>query len=267
MRPSIALTFLALAAIDSAFSQTPPSFEVASVKPSENLTTGRTGPTRIHGGPGSSDPGLAVFENADLFGLVTMAYGVKRYQLSAPDWVSTTKFNISARVPQGTTTDQYRLMLQSLLAERFKLTVHHEQKEMRIYELVVAKTGLKLKESGPEPVDDTEQGLQPAPPRAGPPPGFRGPFHMSLPKISIAQFAALLSGALDEPIEDKTGLKALYEIEFRAMVGATPVESDQANSPPSILDAVQGLGLRLEPKKSLTDVLVIDHMEKTPTEN
>jgi uncharacterized protein (TIGR03435 family) len=266
------IAFAVLAAAGARTTQAQPAFEAASVKPSPPPVPGRGAAPVVRGGPGSSDPGLATFENVDLFSLVTMAYGVKRYQLSAPDWLSSARFNISARVPPGATTEQYRLMLQGLLAERFKLAVHRERKELQVYELVVGKNGSKIKESPKEPAVDpavpVNDGLQPPPPRAGPPPGYHGPVNMTLTKLSMERFAALLSGLLDQPVEDHTGLNGNYDGQLHALVGSNPPDIDAANSPPGILDAVQEqLGLRLVPNKGLVDVLVIDHMEKTPSEN
>jgi len=268
-RQPAAIVLIAVASLEAAHSQTAqsqPAFDVASVKPAPPPAPGR-GATVVGGGPGSSDPGLATLENIDLFSLVTMAYGVKRYQLSAPEWLSTARFNITARVPQGATTDQYRLMLQALLAERFKLALHRDHKEIQIFELVVGKNGPKMKESAVDPAAAANDGLQPPPPRAGPPPGFHGPLNLALTKQSMERFAALLSGLFDQPVENNTGLTGSYDIQLRALVGSNPPDIDAANSPPSLLDAVQELGLKLEPKKGLVDILVIDHVEKTPTEN
>ena len=73
---------------------------------------------------------------------------------------------------------------------------------------------------------------------------------------------------LDEPVANSTGLTGIYDLNLHALVGSIPADTETANSPPGILDAVQEqLGLKLVPKKSLTDVLIIDHMEKSPTEN
>jgi uncharacterized protein (TIGR03435 family) len=238
-----------------------PRFEVASIRPADS------GATRIHGGPGSSDPGLATFENVDLFSLATMAYGIKRHQLSAPDWMSTARFNITARVPAGATTDDYRLMLQGLLADRFKLALHYEQKEMQISELVVAKNGPKLKESAPGATGPPEDGLQP-PSHTGLPPGFHGAVNLVLAKASIDKLAALLSGLFEQPVIDRTGLTGRYDITLHALAGSNPPNADTADAPPPIIDALQEqLGLKLVLKKSVVDVLVVDHIEKTPTEN
>ncbi len=242
-----------------------PRFEAASIKPAPPPAPGiRT----IHGGPGSSDPGLATLENIDLFSLTTMAYGIRRYQLVAPDWMSTARFNITARIPAGATVDDYRLMLQGLLSERFKLTLHHDQKEIQIAELVVGKNGPKLKQSPPDPTPPPENGLQPPSPRAGPPPGYHGAINLNLPKISMERFAALLSGLYDQPVIDSTGLTGRYDITLHALVGSNPPSVDAPNAPPPLIDAVQEqLGLKLVSKKAPVDVLVVDHMEKTPTEN
>jgi len=250
----------------SAFGQ--PAFEVASIKASPPQVMGVPMRTGVRGGPGSSDPGLVTMENMDLFSLVAMAYGLQRHQLVAPDWLGSTRFSISARVPQGATVDQYRLMLQNLLAERFRLTVHRDRKEMAMYDLVVAKNGPKMKaapvESGP-PVPD---GLQPPLPRAGPPPGYHGPANMTLPSVPMDRFAASLAGFLGVPILDRTGLAGNYEIRLRAMIGAQAAASDAADAPPEVFTAIQDqLGLRLVPRKDLVDVLVVDHIEKTPTDN
>ena len=257
----IVLAIAALASSGVAYAQT--TFEAASIK----LAPGGGAPV-VRGGPGSSDPTLASFENIDLFSLVSMAYGVKRYQLLASEWLSMSRFEISARVPQGATVDQYRLMLQNLLAERFKLATHHDRREMQTYELVVAKSGSKLKESAIDPAATVNDGLQPPPFRAGPPPGYHGRFNMALTKESMEKFAAYLSGLLDEPVTDNTALTGHYDMRLQALVGSNPPAADGVDSPPSLLDAVQAqLGLRLTPKKDMVDILVVDHMEKTPTEN
>jgi uncharacterized protein (TIGR03435 family) len=265
--PAIRMTTLILAglAIASAISGQP-RFEVASIRPATPPAPG-AGTSRIHGGPGSSDPGLATFENVDLFSLTTMAYGIRRHQLSAPDWLSTTRFDITARVPPGATTEDYRLMLQGLLAERFKLTLHHEQKEIQVAELVVAKNGPKLKESPPDATPPVENGLQP-PSQASLPPGFHGAVNLVLVKAPMERLASLLSGLFDQPVIDSTGLTGRYDITLHALAGSNPPNADTANAPPPIIDAIQEqLGLKLVSKKSVVDILVIDHMEKTPTPN
>ena len=127
-QPIAGTTLAVFASLGLAHGQTadaPPAFEVASVKPSPLPPPGQYPRPLVRGGPDSSDPGMATFENFDLASLVTMAYDIPRYRLSAPDWLPTSKFEITAKIPPGTTRPQYRLMLQNLLAERFKLALHH----------------------------------------------------------------------------------------------------------------------------------------------
>jgi uncharacterized protein (TIGR03435 family) len=123
-----------------------PSFEVASIKPAPPPVDGRM-MIRMGGGPGSADPGRIDWVNVALRQMIVKAYGIKDYQLTAPEWMSSARFNVDAKIPPNTTEDQLNLMLQGLLAERFGLKIHREQKELPIYALVVGKNGPKLKES------------------------------------------------------------------------------------------------------------------------
>jgi uncharacterized protein (TIGR03435 family) len=202
--------------------------------------------------------------NVDLLSLVAMAYGLYRYQLSAPDWLASTHVDISARMPQGIDADQYRRLLQTMLAERFHLAIHHESREMKIYNLTIAKDGPKMKPS-PNPSVD---GLQPPPLRPLPPPGYHGPAFLNIAAISMPRFAGYLSGFLDGPIHDSTGLEGDYEIKFRAGFGGTSSEPTANSSSLSIFDALpEQLGLRLVPKKEQVDIVVVDSIDKSPTEN
>jgi uncharacterized protein (TIGR03435 family) len=124
-------------------------FEVASIKPSPPAA-GRGEVTVIvgcYGGPGNNDPSLFVCQNASLSNIVTVAYGIAYWLFSAPDWMSSTRFDVRATVPEGATKDGLQVMLQNLLADRFKLSVHHESREIQRYELKVAKGGPKFKEA------------------------------------------------------------------------------------------------------------------------
>ena len=148
----------------AAFGQASPSFEVASVKPAEPPAAGQGGAFRVmmRGGPGTPDPGQLTYSNVSLKNVIQNAYDVKGYQITGPKWLDSERFDITAKIPKGTTKDEFKLMLQNLLAERFKLALHRETKNLPIFGLVVAKGGPKLKES----VDDT-----PAPAAAATPGG------------------------------------------------------------------------------------------------
>lgn len=148
------------------------TFEVASVKPAAPPTPGRM-QIMMRGGPGTSDPGQATFSNVTQRMLLAKAYGVQDYQISGPGWLDSERYEIVAKVPKGTTEEQFKVMLQNLLADRFKLTLHHETKDLPRYELVVAKNGPKLKEAAAALAGDGTAGSGDAGPAGGtpPPPG------------------------------------------------------------------------------------------------
>jgi uncharacterized protein (TIGR03435 family) len=226
----------------AAYAQTPdgqPSFDVASIRVAPSIGTGG-GRIMIgmSGGPGTPDPGRYECNNCNLSMLMTKAYDVAGYQISIPSALRDAVFEITAKVPAGATKDEFRLMLQNLLAERFKMTVHREKKEMQIYELVVAKGGPKMTESAPEPAPEAGKDEGPNAPPPPPPPGGRGPLppgkdgFPALPKArpgrpmmffglgrarlqanteSMADFAKTLADLVGKPVTDATGLTAKYD--------------------------------------------------------
>jgi uncharacterized protein (TIGR03435 family) len=272
------------------------SFEVASIRPSEPVGTGRFR-FGMTGGPGTRDPGRFTCNSCNLSMLVTAAFDIKNFQLSGPNSLNTERFDVTATIAEGATKEQFRMMLQNLLAERFKMTVHHEKKEMPVYELVVAKGGPKLKETVEDPASK-DSAVSPAPlearGRGGPPPGngatmtFRfgaaGSSTYSAKGQTMEQFAVMLSNQVGKPVTDGTGLKGKYDytLTFAADVAGMMAKQGivlpppqpggisppaDADSGPTIFAAVQELGLKLEQKKGLVDVVVVDHIEKVPTEN
>jgi uncharacterized protein (TIGR03435 family) len=119
------------------------SFEVATIKPARPDAQ-YTGP---RGGPGTSDPGRFSIESMALRDLIAYAYNVRSFQISGPAWVEKPRYEVVAKVPPGATRDQFNLMLQSLLTERFNMKFHRETKAHAAYELVAIRNGLKLKPS------------------------------------------------------------------------------------------------------------------------
>ncbi len=211
-----------------------------------------------------------------------MAYGLQRYQLSAPDWLGDDRFDIVAKVPEGATKEQFATMLRDLLTSRFKLATHHEEKEIQAYELVVSKNGPKLEES----VDDSQSapGTHEATSRATlGPDGFpvlpagrssamvmmKGRARMRMAKTSMEQLAARLSSQVSCPVTDATGLKGKYDFTLSWVSQILQAQDGDADSPgPDIFGALQQqIGLKLESKKAPVDVLVVDRIEKLPTEN
>src|SRR5258706_8034367 len=139
-------TILTLATLLAA-SQTPLSFEVASIKPAAPITDGR-----IQIGMGG-DAGRINFSNVSVRDMLTQAYNVKDYQITGPDWLRSVRFDVTATLPANTSRDKVPEMLQTLLADRFKVALHRETKELPVYALLVAKSGLKVKKA-----EDTEDG-------------------------------------------------------------------------------------------------------------
>jgi uncharacterized protein (TIGR03435 family) len=256
-----------------------PAFEAASIKPAIPL-----GPLGmrfvINGGPGTSDPGLYRCQNCSLYLIVLAAYEIRiPVQFSGPAWLENVRFDVSAKVPDGATKDEFRLMLQDLLAQRFKLAVHREKREMPAYELEVAKNGPKFKASvpneTPENDDAPEENGKLKRDRDGYPILRRGVTMAAVPgharlrsdNQSMEWLAEMLSGQTGKPVVDGTGLKGRYDFVLSWVTQETPAAATDPDGP-DLPSAVQlQLGLKLEEKKRPIQMLVVDHIEKVPTEN
>jgi uncharacterized protein (TIGR03435 family) len=138
------------------------SFEVASVKPSSPTQRGGSG--RIIGGPGTDDPTRITAGQITLARLVYIAYDVPFDQISGPAWLQEDKYEITAKVPRGSTKEELKLMLQRLLAERFKLAFHRKPTEFPVYELTIAPVGTKLKPTAHPNAKPARPGDYPMPP-------------------------------------------------------------------------------------------------------
>ena len=277
------------------WAQTPPSgdapsFEVASVKPN----TSGDGFMRI-GGP----PGRFNATNVPLRQLIQMAYQIQPFQLEGgPGWIGTDRFDIVAKasgdVPLQTAPGvpgPIQLMMRTLLADRFKLAVHHEAKEQTIYALVLARAdgqlGPQLKKSATDCAALAAARGRSGPPPPLPAPGVRPqcgmmmrPGGMSAGGMPIAQLVASLSGNVQRIVVDRTGLTGTFDIDLtwtpdqmpqRAPgSGDGPIQFNGVSidpNGPSLFTAIQEqLGLKLESTKGPVDVLVIDRAEK-PTED
>ena len=268
-----------------AFGQTPPTFEVASVKPSApGWEQGGVyfGPAR--GGPGTPDPGQITWTYARFRDLLMTAYDLKTYQIVGPAWIDTERYDLAVKVPAGTIKEQASIMWQNLLAERFSVKIHHDPKEFQVEDLVIGKGGSRLKET----TEDTS-GLPPP----GPPkfkdgvlssPGLvttiamnanRGSARAVAKAQPLSKLVAMMSAQLNRPVIDKTGLMGFYDftLEFTLVLplppGASPTAPAAASDPgPDLAAAVEReLGLKLVGGKAKLDVIVIDQAEKVPTEN
>lgn len=253
-------------------------FEVATVK---HGAPGDYG-VKVTGGPGTGDPTRWTIENYPTSSLLEMAYGINSYQLSGPKWLDDERFTVNAKLPEGTTKEQAHLMLRNLLMERFKLAVHFEKKDVAGYQLIVAKGGPKLADSSGDPAKDPDAakaaefkwGKVDAEGYPELPPGRtyamsvnRGRARWRFGDESMEHFAGILGGQIRQPIINATGLTGKYDFTF-----FWSYEAMQPNAPadagPTIYAAIQEqLGLKLESRKVPVDLLMVDHIEKSPTEN
>jgi uncharacterized protein (TIGR03435 family) len=257
--------------------------------------------------------------------LIRTAYEVKDYQITGPEWLgnpmSAQRFNIQATMPAGATEKQVPEMLKALLADRFKLTFHHDTKDHSVYALVVAKSGLKLKESEPDaPAPETPGEPNSDEPKKGEmvmgqgssqvrisgnmengkgvtvkggPQGqmkmsmVDGKMHMEAAKMDMSTLCEFASRFVDRPVVDMTELKGHYQVALdlsmddlknvaKAAGMAMPAGGGDAGkgaaeasdpSGSSIFQSVQQMGLKLDARKAPLDIIVIDHLEKAPTEN
>jgi uncharacterized protein (TIGR03435 family) len=322
------------------FGQTKLSFEVATIKPSQPLDPAKMLATMQGGGKlpvgANIDGSRAEYLYLDLKSLMTYAYGVKPYQITGPDWMATTRFDIQAKMPDGSKKDDASKMLQTLLEDRFHLTVHKATGEHPVLALVVGKNGPKLKTSNEKlaPIDESaplKQGEMKMDGPDGPvrakidlttgssviDMGLKGKMAYKLNPATqslhvdftgttmtgladmMTQLMTQLGGAAGsgKQIVDMTGIQGNYDasmeislVELIAMIrnlganipnlpgggpgggaaggpNAIATASDPGGSGTSVTDAIQAMGLKLENRKASVEQLIVDHIDKTPTDN
>jgi uncharacterized protein (TIGR03435 family) len=254
------------------------TFDAASVRPVPPDSSIRTFTTGIADSP---DPGLFRYTNCTLMRLLLDAYDVHPFQIVAPNWLSEVFFDVQATLPPATTKLQLDEMLQSLLAERFRLTLHRETRDLPIYSIMVARGGPKINEvsgkAAAEPDDLT-------PGHPGPVDAFGLPtLHLAHPGIfviqgpvtrimvkqqTMSQFSNRLAQPLGRMVVDATGLTGQYDFTVTFANEGRGGPQPELDGAPDVRVAIQEqLGLRLESGKGPVDVIVVDHIEKTPTEN
>jgi len=307
MKAPWAFVFLAAAA----FAQTPApklEFEVASIRPAgpiEKMVASGKMHIGMHVDGARVDIGAMSVPD-----LIYLAYKVKRFQVTGAgsDGINAQRYDIMAKMPEGATKDQVPEMLQALLADRFKLTLHRETKDQSVYALLVAKGGPKMKPAADDPPPSADPdapkpdnnikfkmdgGGQGAVVSGGQNGNMKvsmanGGMHFQMDKMPISALIDFLARFVEKPIVDETDLKGNYQIamdlsmdDMRAVAksagvaippggpGGEPGKGPADVSEPtgSIFSSIQQLGLKLEPRKAPLEFLVVDHVEKTPTEN
>jgi len=227
-------------------------FEVVSIKPNKSLSNG----SDVSSGQGMLTASLSLKD------LIVDAYGLRDYQIEGPAWLDSERFDIAAKFPEGLSKDpqkyneQLSVMMQKMLADRFRLAVHRDSKNFAVYGLVVAKGGIKFKEV-PDSSLHHSSGKN---------------THYTGKGISMATLAGFLSPRMDLPVVDMTSLKGFYDItlEWAPEPKSSP-ENKDANADPTVptlpLALQEQLGLKLENRKAAIEILIVDHAEKTPTDN
>ena len=282
---------LALLALAPTFAQPPRpaarvEFEVAAIRPSS---------------PGASARGVRMdgaqvhFAGLLLREYVARAYQVRVSQVVGPDWLSSTPFDLDAKFPEGSTPAQITEMLQSLLADRFSLKQHREQKEVPMYALIAGKSPLRLKESVRDP--DATQRIEALvnivvnTGGAGTSVdlGHGSSYTFGGGKFQGKRFtpemlASTLERYCDRPVVDMTGLTGVYDFSFditpeeAQVLGIRAALYAGVTLPPQVMSmldaggnplitAVGQLGLKLDARKAPVEVLVIDDARRTPVEN
>jgi uncharacterized protein (TIGR03435 family) len=277
-----------LAAATAATAQTKesPTFEVASIRPSAD------------GPPAPGAAGVQItqervhFAYLSLRDYLTIAYGVPPQRVTAPEWINSARFDVSATFPGGSTSEQFPVLVKNLLRDRFKLQAHLEKRESPVYALEIAPTGLKLtriadeapsnapftvsSSSGPEGVSvDLGQGASLV---------FNNK-QFEAKKVTMQILAETLGRFVDRPILDLTKLEGRFDVVFpmaqedfmpmliRSAVNAgitlPPQAMAQLDLPSmgSVQSGLKSLGLTIEARREPLDVLVVDSIEKAPTEN
>jgi uncharacterized protein (TIGR03435 family) len=244
-----------------------PSFEVASIKPASPPTAGHPVLFGM-----VDDPGRFKASYMSVRDLMAKAFGIGHSRISGgPAWVLYDRFDVVATLPPNTPAGQIPQMLQTLLSERFRLTVRRDSRMTRVYALVPDKGGPKLKASWE--ANNTSRSKTPELSSAPLIVDANGALGLCcgrgrLNRVSMESFATLLSSETDRPVQDATGIQGSFDIslDWTPEAGSQP-EGTASPSGPSIYTAVrEQLGLRLEPRIVPLEYLVIDHVEK-PSEN
>jgi uncharacterized protein (TIGR03435 family) len=255
-RPAL---FLLLVAALPAVGQEHPSFDVVSIKHvgdvqstvirEGNMSRTNMQPLRFGGG--------SVSCKTTLMTILSDAYQVKSFQVQGPGWMDQDVYEIGARMPDGTSREAARLMLQSMLADRLGLKLRREQKEFAVFALVTIPGSTKLEAATAAPntfsyrvgMDSLEAD----------------------PGMPLGALASTLSRAAGRPVLDETGLKGYYKVKLQW--NAEPVQPERAGGvihlgvDSAMLSALPQIGLKVESVRRVLDNLVVEKVSKEPTEN
>jgi uncharacterized protein (TIGR03435 family) len=278
---------LALLAVTPILAQSRPArleFEVAAIRPTTTVARAiRIDGAQVH------------FTGFLLREYIARAYQVRVSQIIGPDWLSSTRFDVDAKFPEGSTPAQATDMLQALLADRFSLKQHREQKVTPVYAIVIGKPPLRLRDSVTDPnassrvealtniTVDTSGGKTAVDLGHGSSYTIAGG-RFEGKRFTGAMLALVLERYCDRPILDMTNLTKVFDFSFEVTAEESQVLGMRAalyagvHLPAPLMDqldsggnpvtgALQQLGLKLDPRMAPVDVLVVDDMRQTPREN
>lgn len=248
-----AASFAALLFAAGAATAQAPRFDVASVKAL---------PGELHGGGFDVTPAGVAFHGYPLGFLIRWAYGLHAYQgfeTAGPDWLEPglgcVRFDVQAKTGHPVPVEQLRLMLRTLLAERLKLSLHREMKTMTVAAILTGKDGPKL-----HPSEKAEMTVTPA----------GELFDFRFQGALLARLDEWLYACVPYLIVDETGLPGRYDFDMdiaKYQDLATPGPGGRIDLTAGVNKALEPLGLKLELRRRPVEILVVDHAEKTPTEN
>jgi uncharacterized protein (TIGR03435 family) len=286
---SLGFVLLTSAALFGQAKSSRPEFEVASIKRSPPQSPNQAA-IGVH-----VDGAQLRCSYLTLKDYIRVAYRLRNSEITGPDWVSTERFDIAAKIPDGVAGGQVPEMLQSLLEERFELKTHRETRDFPVYGLVVAKGGLKLTALPPDPEDSQPNRATDVTASGGAGGvtvnyGKGSSFSLAnnkfqIKKLSFAEFAASLSRFADRMVVDMTNTPGKYDFEvemtpedYRGMLIRSAINAG-VTLPPQALQLLEGvsgesffmalqtIGLKVESRKAPLEVLVVDKVTKAPTEN
>jgi bla regulator protein blaR1 len=237
--------FVASIALCASAQDRRPAYEAASIKP--NVSGSNSSST--HGSRGQ-----IVMVNTTLKRLIERAYDVRPFQVTGPDWMESVHFDVSAKYPPETKPAQRNLMLQTLLEDRFHLQAHRITKEIPGYAMVLGKGGLKVTPVKATGDDSTNTN------------GNGGQMALTATSISMPRLAQVLSYSLNSTVVDKTGVEGVFNIELK--YSTNDAAAAHPDAPASIFTALaEKLGLHLQAQKVPVQFIVVDRVERMPTEN
>jgi uncharacterized protein (TIGR03435 family) len=252
--PLVTALLIPLATVAIAHAQpAQPTFDVASVRPSQH----EVGPD--YNNQITYAPDGITARNVTLKRLIAEAWRCQLDQVQGPPWIGRNEYDITARMPEGTSRQQIPLMLRSLLSDRFHLKTHSETRPMRVYELTVSQKGLKIHPDAPANTASPGSGFH-----------FHGDMRQ-LADLLAVQFSIpapqdptmpVKAGGPQIPVLDKTGLQGVYDfnLDMRPELG-----TDQFTAWKRALE--DQLGLKIESSRGDVEIVVVDDALKIPTMN